>query len=74
MSVAMPVRAEAPVARHASWQAPGRLTLLLAVIAVTSLSAVALSLAAYLQPIGEGDSLPTYADLASHARTCGRSS
>ena len=66
MSVAMPVTgAEAPVARHASPRAPGRLTLLFAVIAVTSLSAVGLSLAAYLRPIGEGDLLPTYADLAS---------
>jgi hypothetical protein len=68
MSIAMPAaRSEAAAAPRRSVRPPGRLTLLLAVIVVTSLSAAALSLAAYLRPIGEGDdTLPTYADLAAH--------
>jgi hypothetical protein len=56
---------ELTAVRLRSPRAPGRLTLLFAVIVVTSLSALGLSIAAYLQPIGAGDALPTYADLAS---------
>jgi hypothetical protein len=39
----------------------GRLRLLFGVIVVTSLSAFALSVASFAQPIGAGDALPTYA-------------
>ena len=67
MSVATSsARPELAAVRPRLPRAPGRLTLLLAVIVVTSLSALGLSLVAYLQPIGDGDALPTYADLAAH--------
>jgi hypothetical protein len=67
MSIALPAaRSEAAAAPRTSVPTPGRLTLLLAVIVVTSVAAAALSLVAYLRPIGEGDALPTYADLAAH--------
>jgi hypothetical protein len=60
-SVALP---QAPVTRVAKAAGNGRLRLLFAVILVTSLSAVALSVVSYAKPIGNGDGLPDYAAIA----------
>jgi hypothetical protein len=67
MSVASPVAlSPAPAARRS--RAGGRrgLALLFAVILVTSTSALALSLASFVNPIGAGDGLPDYAAIAPH--------
>lgn len=60
-SVALP---QAPATRLATAAGSGRLRLLFAVILVTSLSAVALSVVLYAKPIGNGDGLPNYAAIA----------
>jgi hypothetical protein len=60
-SVALP---HAPVARLAKGAGNPRLRLLFAVIVVTSLSALALSVLSYAKPIGHGDGLPDYAAIA----------
>jgi hypothetical protein len=60
-SVALP---QAPVTRLAKATGSARLRLLFAVILVTSLSAVALSVVSYAKPIGNGDGLPDYAAIA----------
>ena len=60
-SVALP---QAPVTRLEKATGSGRLRLLFAVILVTSLSAVALSVVSYAKPIGNGDGLPDYSAIA----------
>jgi len=55
---------ETPAVR-AVRKAPGRLALLFAVIAVTSVSAFALSLVSFVRPIGDGDTLPGFAAIES---------
>jgi hypothetical protein len=61
-SVALP---QAPPATRLTKAAGnGRLRLLFAVILVTSLSALALSVVSYAKPIGNGDGLPDYAAIA----------
>jgi hypothetical protein len=65
MSVASSVAlSQAPATRLAKATGNGRLRLLFAVILVTSLSAVALSVVSYAKPIGNGDGLPDYASIA----------
>jgi hypothetical protein len=61
MSVALP---QTPRARLAKATGTPRLPLLFAVILITSLSAVALSVVAFAKPIGHGDGLPVYAAIA----------
>jgi hypothetical protein len=60
-SVALP---QAPVARLAKAGGNRGRRLLFAVILVTSLSALALSLMSFAKPIGHGDGLPDYAAIA----------
>jgi hypothetical protein len=61
-SVALPQAA--PATRLAQAAGNGRLRLLFAVILLTSLSALALSVVSYAKPIGNGDGLPDYAAIA----------
>jgi hypothetical protein len=61
MSVALP---QAPSARLAKAAGAPRLRLLFAVVVITSLSAVALSVVSFAKPIGHGDGLPAYAAIA----------
>jgi hypothetical protein len=60
-SVALP---QAPATRLARTAGGPRLQLLFAVILVTSLSALALSIVSFVKPIGHGDGLPDYAAIA----------
>jgi hypothetical protein len=60
-SIALP---QAPAAREARPAANGRMALLFAVVLVTGVSALALSVVSYAKPIGDGDSLPGYAAIA----------
>jgi hypothetical protein len=67
MSVASPVALpQASAARPSRVAGHQRLALLFAAILVTSVSAVALSFASFVKPIGEGDGLPGYAAIAPH--------
>jgi hypothetical protein len=60
-SVALP---RAHAGRSEVARRPRGLTLLFAVIVVTSLSAFALSLVSFLKPVGSGDGVPGYTDIA----------
>jgi Domain of unknown function (DUF4386) len=65
MSVASPVALpQPPVTRLENAAGNGRLRLLFAVILITSLSALALSIVSFAKPIGHGDGLPDYAAIA----------
>jgi hypothetical protein len=60
-SVALP---QAPARSLAAAPRKRGISLLFAVIVVTSISAFALSLVSFLKPIGSGDGAPAYADIA----------
>jgi hypothetical protein len=62
MTVALARKAPVLKARRA---APSRLALLFAVIVATSVASWVLALVSYLRPAADGDSLPTYGDVAA---------